>query len=266
MIPTYDKEKVYLNDTVTMTLNLNNVKDLMAGNYNVGFYDWLFQFQSVKVNPAFQQYADANGLTVSVDEPTVKDHPVYPGNKDEVNAGAHISGGEDFKGISGDTPFLDVTFKLINDGKYGLYYDTMNVEENTVPFTYTQYGEQEPVVIQSFNHINDYKIIPKSSHVISFTHLEAFYANFKMDYSIIGAKAYGQLKDGTKVQGTIDKKGYVDIYIPVSKDPIDIDIVVEAPGHLKSIQKVTLGTKTPWGEDVGTYRASSRWSTSCSSR
>ncbi len=251
VVPTYDKEKVYLDDTLTMTLNLNNVKDLMAGNYDVGFYDWLFKFQSVKVNPEFQQYADEHGLTVSIDQPIVKDHPVYPENKDMVNAGAHINGGEDFKGISGDMPFLDVTFKLYNDGMYGVYYDTMSVEENTVPFTYTQYGKQEPVVIPSFNNINQYKIIPKDSHVVSFTHLQAFYGNFSMDYSIIGTKAYAQLSDGTKVQGTINKKGYVDFnHVPLSKDPIDF--VVEAPGHLKSIQKLTIpGTKTPWGEVVG---------------
>ncbi|MFJ7936297.1 S8 family serine peptidase [Sporosarcina sp. NPDC096371] len=255
VIPTYDKEKVYLNDTLTMTLNLHNVKDLMAGNYDVAFYDWLFQFESVKVNPAFQQYADANGLTVSVDEPIVKEHPLIPGIKDEVNVGAHISGGADFKGIDGDTPFLDVTFKLFNDGMYDAYYDTMNVEDNTVPFTYTQYGVEEPVVIQSFNHINQYKVIPGTSHLVSFTHLEAFYANWTLDYSSIGAKAYAQLKDGTKVPGTIDNKGFVDIEnISVSKGPIDMDIVVEAPGHLKSIQQVTVGTKkTPWGEDVGQY-------------
>lgn len=254
VVPSYDKEKVYLDDTLTMTLNLNNVKDLMAGNYNVGFYDWLFQFQSVKVNPEFQQYADANGLTVSVDEPTVKDHPEYPGNKDMVNAGAHISGGANFEGVDFDNmPFLDVTFKLYDDGKYGSYYDTMNVEDNTVPFTYTQYGEQEPVVIPSFNQMNHYKIIPKDNHVVSFLHLEAFYMNWTMDYSIIGAKAYAQLTDGTKVPGTIAKNGFVDIkHLPLSKDPIEI--VVEAPGHLKSIQKLTLpGTKTPWGEVVGEY-------------
>ncbi|MFJ7936295.1 S8 family serine peptidase [Sporosarcina sp. NPDC096371] len=252
VIPTYDKETVYLDDTLTMTLNLHNVKDLMAGNYDVGFYDWLFQLESVKVNPAFQQYAEANGLTVSIDEPTVKEHPVYPGIKDEVNVGAHISGGEDFKGINGDTPFLDVTFKLYNDGMHGIYYDTMNGEDNTVPFTYTQYGEQEPVVIESFNHINQYKIVPKSSYVVSYTRLEAFSDNWTMDLSNIGTKAYAQLKDGTKVQGTINKQGFVDIeHIPLSKDPIDI--VVEAPGHLKSIQQVTLGTKSPWGEEVGEY-------------
>ncbi|MFP5111342.1 S8 family serine peptidase [Bacillaceae bacterium C204] len=253
VVPTYDKEKVYLNDTLTMTLNLNNVKDLMAGNYDVGFYDWLFQFQGVKVNPEFQQYADAHGLTVSIDQPNVKDHPKYPENKSTVNAGAHISGGEDFNGFSGDMPFLDVTFKLYDDGMYGAYYDTMEVEENTVPFTYTQYGKEERVVIPSFNNINQYKIIPTKSHLVTFTHLQAFYGNFAMDYSIIGAKAYAQLTDGTKVPGTISKAGYVDFnQIPLSNDPIEF--VVEAPGHLKSIQKLTLpGVKTPWGEVVGQF-------------
>ncbi|MFP5111413.1 Ig-like domain-containing protein [Bacillaceae bacterium C204] len=252
VVPTYDKEKLYQDETLTMTLNLNNVKDLMAGNYNVGFYDWLFQFQNVKVNPTFQHYADEHGLTVSVDEPTVKDHPVYPGTKDMVNAGAHISGGEDFKGISGDMPFLDVTFKLYYDGKYSINgtYDKMNIEENIVPFTYTQYGEEEPKVIPSFNQINQYAIVPKSSYVVTFAHLQAFYANFTMDYSILGAKAYAQLSDGTKVQAPIAKNGFIDIqHIPLSKDPIDI--VVEAPGHLKSIKKWTLGRKTSWGEDIG---------------
>jgi subtilisin family serine protease len=252
VLPTYDKKKVYLDDTLTMTLNLNNVKDLMAGNYNVGFYNLYFQFQSVKVNPEFQQYADANGLTVSVDEPTVKDHPNIPIYKDVVNAGAHISGGEDFKGISGDTPFLDVTYKLINDD-FNILDDTMDGEENTMPFTYTQFGHEEPVVIQSFNQVNRYKIIPKHSHIISYVKLQAFQNNWTMDYTTIGAKAYAQLSDGTKVPGTISKNGNVDIqFIPFSKDPINI--VIEAPGHLKSIQPLTLIDKTPWGEEVGVYR------------
>jgi hypothetical protein len=251
VLPTYDKQKVYLDETLTMTLNLNNVKDLMAGNYNVGFYNLYFQFENVKVNPEFKKYADANGLTVSVDEPTVKDHPTLPGSKDLVNAGAHISGGEDFKGFSGDMPFIDVTFKLINDD-FNILDDTMDGEENTVPFTYTQYGKQEPVVIKSFNQINRYKIIPKHSHVVSYVKLQAFKNDWSKDLSTVGAKAYAQLSDGTKIQGTIDKYGYADIqFIPLSKDPVSI--VIEAPGHLKSIQKLTLSDKTTWGEEIGVF-------------
>jgi hypothetical protein len=176
---------------------------------------------------------------------------MWPGNKDMVNAGAHISGGEGFKGISGDMPFLDVTFKLFYDVMPD-FYDKMNVEDNIVPFTYTQYGQQEPVVIPSFNQINQYKIVPKHSFVETFAHLQAFYMNWSMDYSTLGAKAYAQLSDGTKVEAPIAKNGFIDFTsIPLSKDPIDI--VIDAPGHLKSIQKLTLGKKAPWGEDVGEY-------------
>nr|WP_306659832.1 S8 family serine peptidase [Bacillus sp. AFS017336] len=245
VLPTYDKKKLYQGDTVTMTLNLNNVKDLMSSNYNINFYNRYLQFQNVTVNPVFKQYADANGLTVNIDQPTVKPDPVYPENKNDVKVGASITGDANFKGFSGDIPFLDVTLKVINDD-FSILDDTLNGEDNTVPFTYTQYGKQQPVVIPSFNQINRYKIIPKHSHVQSFAKLQAFQNNWTMDYSTIGAKTYAQLSDGTKVPGTIDKYGYVDIeQIPLSKDPVNI--VVEAPGHLKSIQPLTLGTKTTWG-------------------
>ncbi|QIZ05903.1 S8 family serine peptidase [Priestia megaterium] len=257
VLPTYDKQKVYQDQTLTMTLNLNNVKDLMAGNYNVGFYNRYFQFQNVKVNPEFRQYADAKGLTVSVDQPTVKDHPMYE-SKDVVNAGAHINGDANFKGFSGDMPFLDVTFKLINDD-FNILDDAMDAEENTVPFTYSQYGEEAQVTIPSFVQINRYKIIPKHSHVVSYVKLQAFQNDWSKDLSTVGAKAYAQLSDGTKIPGTIDRYGYADIeQIPLSKDPVDI--VIEAPGHLKSIQKLKLGTKTTWGEEIGefVYKAGSQ--------
>jgi subtilisin family serine protease len=257
VLPTYDKKKVYQDETLTMTLNLNNVKELMAGNYNVGFYQDYFQFQNVKVNPEFQQYADANGLTVSVDQPTVKNHPTLE-SKDVVNAGAQINGDANFKGFSGDMPFLDVTFKLINDD-FNILDDAMDAQENTVPFTYSQYGEEAPVTIPSFVQINRYKIIPKHSHVVSYVKLQAFQNDWSKDLSNVGAKAYAQLSDGTKIPGTIDRHGYADIeQIPLSKDPVDI--VIEAPGHLKSIQKLKLGTKTTWGEEIGefVYKTSSQ--------
>ncbi|MEH7503437.1 S8 family serine peptidase [Neobacillus drentensis] len=254
VVPTYDKKKLYLNDTITMTLNLNNVKDLMAGTYDVGFYKQWLKFQNVKVNPDFKQYADANGLTVSIDESVVNPHPVYTQSKSTVNVGAHISGDETFKGISGDTPFLDVTFKLIDD-EFNIVWDTMDGEENTKTFTYTQFGHEEPVKITSFNQINSYQIIQKHSYVTSYVRPQAFQGNWSKDLSTIGGKAYAQLSDGTKVPGTIDKYGYADIHsIPLSKDPVDI--VIDIPGHLKSIQKLKLGTKTIWGEDVGEIKYS----------
>jgi hypothetical protein len=201
------------------------------------------------VNNEFQQYAQDKGLTVTVDQPVVKEHPVYPWSKNSVNVGAYISGDE-FKGFSGDMPFLDVTFKLVDD-HFDILWDTMDGEENTKTFSYTKFGESTPTNIVSFNQIDSYKIIPKHSWVTSYTRLEAFDGQWSKDLTMVGATVYAQDSNGVKYPGTIESpQGYFFVKnIPLSKNPVDI--VVEAPGHLKSIQTVTLGTKTTWGEDIG---------------
>lgn len=250
VVPTYDKEKVYKNDTLTMTLSLNNVEKLMSGKYDLGFYK-NFEFVDVKVNEEFQQYAQDKGLTVTVDEPVVKPHPVYEWSKNSVNVGAQISG-NGFQGFSGDSPFLDVTFKLVDDHFY-ILADTMDGEENTKDFSYTKFGESEPTKMTLFNQIDSYKIIPKHSYVMSYLRYEGFNNDWAKDFSKVGATVYAQsVNGGEKYFGTVDRKGYIDIMnIPMSKDPYNI--VVEIPGHLKSIQTVTLGDKTTWGEDIGQY-------------
>ncbi|MDM5225122.1 S8 family serine peptidase [Cytobacillus sp. NJ13] len=251
VVPSYDKEKVYKNDTLTMTLTLNNVENLMSGKYDVGFYDFIFQFLKVKVNPEFQKWADDHGVTVTVDNPEVKDHPKLPNSMDMVNVGAHLSGESAFKGFSGDMPFLDVQFKLYSDA-YDIIWNTMDPEENTKTFSYVKYGETMPTNITSFNQIDSYKIIMKHSFVTSFAKLEAFNGNWSKDLSTVGASVYAQGSDGVKYPGTISKSGKAFVPdIPLSKDPYNI--IVEAPGHLKSIQTVTLGTKTTWGEDIGQF-------------
>jgi subtilisin family serine protease len=250
VVPTYDKEKVYKNDTLTMTLSLNNVEKLMSGTYDLGYYT-NFEFLDVKVNKEFQQYAQDKGLTVTVDEPVVKEHPVYTWSKKMVNVGAHISG-NGFQGFSGDSQFLDVTFKLVDDHFY-ILADTMDGEENTKDFRYTKFGETEPTKMTLFNQIDSYKIIPNHSYVVSYLRYDGFNNDWGKDFSQVGATVYAQSVNGEeKYFGTVDRKGYIDIWnIPMSKDPYNI--VVEVPGHLKSIQKVTLGAKTTWGEDIGQY-------------
>jgi hypothetical protein len=233
-----------------MTLSLNNVEKLMSGTYDLGYYT-NFEFLDVKVNKEFQQYAQDKGLTVTVDEPVVKEHPVYTWSKKMVNVGAHISG-NGFQGFSGDSPFLDVTFKLVDDHFY-ILADTMDIEENTKDFSYTKFGESEPTKMTLFNQIDSYKIIPNHSYVVSYLRYDGFNNDWGKDFSQVGATVYAQSVNGEeKYFGTVDRKGYIDIWnIPMSKDPYNI--VVEVPGHLKSIQKVTLGAKTTWGEDIGQY-------------
>ncbi|MEG0772598.1 S8 family serine peptidase [Clostridium sp.] len=250
MVPTYDKDKVYLNDTLKMTLNLNNVEKLMSGSYDFNYYHDYFQFMDVKVNPEFQKYADEHGLTVTVDDPVFTADPTYIGHKTIAKVGAQLSGGE---GFSGDIPFLDVTFKLFND-EFNILWDAMNGDKNTTTFSYTKFGETTPTDITAFNQIDSYKIIPKHSYVVSYVRLEGVGAPLNnAGISKYVTSVYAKGSDGNKYQGVVgfgDGKNYIDIHgIPLSNDPYEI--IVEAPGYLKSIQKVKLGTKTTWGEDVG---------------
>ncbi|WP_176545236.1 S8 family serine peptidase [Bacillus sp. AFS041924] len=246
VVPSYDKHKLYKDETLTMTLSLNNVEKLISGSYNASFYNDYLKFVDVKVNPKFKEYADANGLTVKVDEPVVSPNP-DASRQDIVKVGAHVSGNE---GFSGDMPFLDVTFKLYND-EYNILYSNINPELNTTTFSYTKKGETETTEIPAFNQIDNFKIIQTHSYVTSYARLQGVGSPLKdSGLSKFVTSAYAQSSDGKKYPGTVDEKNYIDIHsIPLSNDPYDI--VVEAPGYLKSIQKVKLGTKTTWGEDVG---------------
>ncbi|UPM53533.1 S8 family serine peptidase [Gottfriedia acidiceleris] len=247
VVPTYDKKRVSLNDTLTMTLDLNNVEKLMSGTYNANYYKDYLQFVDVKVNKKFQDYADTHGLKVTVDDPVIKPDPDYTNSKNIVKLGAHITGNE---GFSGDIPFLDVTFKVVND-EFNILWDTLDGEKNTTTFSYTKQGETNETIIPSFNQINSYQIIPKHSYVTSYVRLPGVGSPFADNgISKFVTSAYAQGSDGKKYPGTVADDNFIDIHgIPLSKDPYDI--VFEAPGYLKSIQKVQLGTKTSWGEDIG---------------
>ncbi|WP_167555306.1 Ig-like domain-containing protein [Gottfriedia acidiceleris] len=252
MVPTYDKQKVSLNDTITMTLNLNNVKDMMSGTFNSMYYHKYLELQGVTVNPEFQKWADQNGVKVNVDTPVKTPDKLYTDNATDVNVGAHLTGGTDFKGFNGDSPFLDVTFKVTNDA-WDIMASKLTPDDDTTTFSMTQYGTDETKEIPAFSRLNQFQIIPKHSQIQSYVKLQGLKNNFTVKLDSIGAKGYAQLTDGTKIQGTIDSYGYIDIKgIPLSKDPIKF--IVEGPGHLKSIQSITLGKKSPWGDDIAEYK------------
>ncbi len=234
-----------------MTLNLNNVKDMMSGTFKSMYYNKYLELQGVTVNPAFQKWADQNGVKVNVDTPVKTPDKVYGQNATDINVGAHLTGGTDFKGFNGDSPFLDVTFKVTDD-MWDIMASKLTPDDDTTTFSMTQYGTAETKEIPAFSRLNQFQIIPKHSEVIMKVKLEGLKNNFTVKLDSIGAKGYAQLPDGTKIPGTfvdgdIDIKG-----IPLSKDPIKF--ILEGPGHLKSIQSIILGKKSPWGDDIAEYK------------
>lgn len=243
VLPNYDKDKVKLGDTITMTLDVNNVKKLVSGSFGVEYSNQLYEFKDVKVNKAFEKYAKDNHLKINLKKPSI-DKDLWTNT---VNVGADINQ-KDFQGFDGDTPFLDVSFKVVNDEEYSGF-----TQINVYEFSYTKVGSSESTTIRGFSN-DQFTIIPKHSVVRGYVNIEGFLSEdgtlANIDFSKIGAKVYAQAGNGKKYQGTIDGRGYAEIHgIPVSEK--NYDIYVEVPGHLTSKQTVKL-SKTVDGELIGT--------------
>ncbi|MEK5389597.1 S8 family serine peptidase [Margalitia sp. FSL K6-0131] len=247
VMPTFNKEKVKLGDTITMTLSVNNVKKLVSGKYGVEYLKNNFEFKDVKLNQAFEKYVNDYKLNVTLDEPSITDDYWTK----TVTVGASINQKE-FKGFDGDTPFLDVTFKIINDESYdGMGGGSLTVNE----FKYTKAGETKETTIPGFTN-EGFSIIPKHSVVRGFVKPEAFSndnGTHTKDLDQIHAKVYAKAGNGKEYVGTIDRSGQYEIHgIPVSNK--DYDIYVEVPGHLTSKVTATLSKEVD-GEQVGvSYR------------
>jgi subtilisin family serine protease len=221
-VPTYDKEKLLMGDEITMTLNLNNIKQFASGEYNVPFYNNLLEFQNVKVNDTFKQYADEKGVKVNLDEPTLTS-----GN---VKVGASIDQ-NDFL-IDKDLPFLDVTFKVINDE----YYAQEEIAFETSSFKYKKTSDSSPTMIRV---IKDKSFTILAGHSVVNGHIqpEAFYKengqlDASIDYSKLGAKVYAKSADGKTYEASeIFDNGYFTIdNLPLSEE--EYEIYVKVPGHL----------------------------------
>ena len=232
----YDKKDVKIDDTVTMTLSLNNVKQLVSGEFQVEFMKDLFKFENVKLNNAVNEYAKEKGLEVSLQEPVV----IEGTYNNTVKVGASMKGNA-FNGMDGDMPFLDVTFNVVSDAYF----------ENVIRFdvqqgSYMKAGQTAATAIPFFN-TEDFNLIPTHSRVQGTLGPEAFLIGpengqylRKADYTKVGAQIYVMSPSGKKYKGTIDERGFYTIHgIPASTEAYTV--VIDVPGHLKAMKKFIPG-------------------------
>ncbi|MFJ7935678.1 S8 family serine peptidase [Sporosarcina sp. NPDC096371] len=234
--PSYDKSKVQSKEEITATLTLNNVKELVAGQFDVGFANKHFKFKGVKVNAVFKKYAEDNNLGINIKEPTFKD------NYDEtiVTVGASLEGST-FEGINGDQAFLDITFEVINDeyywGSYGFKYTNV---------TYTGVNKVEPVKIPVFGQ-NEFDFNPKTAnvegHIIPESLMNEYgEVDYDVDLSKIGAKVYVKSPNGKKYGSDVQKDGTFSIEGILAQEG-EFKLIVEVPGHLDSVSRVKVAQK-----------------------
>ncbi|MBO9129457.1 S8 family serine peptidase [Bacillus sp. 165] len=230
----YNKQEVSAGDTVTMTLSFNNVKQLVSGEFDVEFMKDYFQFVNVTPNDAIKQYAKEKGLELSVEEPVVTEGT----SSNIVKVGAALTE-QTFSGLDEDMPFLDVTFKVVNDEvpnvdfgfrvKQAFYKKAGQTENTAIPY----YGTES------------FKIIAKHSRVDGYIGPEAFKTSsgslIKADYTELGVKVYAVSPSGKKYKGTIinDRGAYVIQGIPASNQIHTL--VIDVPGHVQAMKKFIPG-------------------------
>jgi len=244
----YNKQELRLGDNFTMTLSLNNVKQLVSGEFNVEFLKDYFKFSNVKLNTAVKQYAMEKGLQVSLNEPVVTEG-LY---NNSLNIGASITGNA-FKGLNGDMPFLDVTFKVV---KGEVYEDVPGFEVKKG--SYKKSGQIASTAIPFYN-TQDLKVIPTQTQLIGSISPEAFILQGSgaeylkaADYSKIGAQVYALSRSGKKYKGTIKRNASFEINGIPASDQV-YTAVFEVPGHLKVMKKFIPGYHDENGELRGQF-------------
>ncbi|WP_141995090.1 S8 family serine peptidase [Bacillus sp. B4EP4a] len=244
----YNKKELKVDDSFTMTLSLNNVKQLVSGEFNVEYYKDFFKFSNVKLNKAVKQYAKEKGLQVSLDKPVVTEGTF----NNSLKIGASITG-KAFRGLDGDMPFLDVTFKVSNDEVYD-EIPGFEVKKGS----YKKFGQTADTAIP-FYGTEDLKIIPTHTQLLGSILPEAFLigesgSEFlkKWDYSKIGAQVYALSRSGKKYPGTIDKSGKFTVNDIPASDQV-YTAVFDVPGHLKVMKKFIPGYHDANGELRGQF-------------
>jgi subtilisin family serine protease len=241
----YDKDSVKLGDEITVTLDLNNVKNFMGGTFEVQqLVQGFFEFQGVKVNEKFASLAADQGVEITLDEPIT--------NAALTKVGASLSG-ENVKGLDGDMPFLDVTFKVVDDKSYskGMFFGLTSL-------SYKKAGETSVTTIPGYS-LNSFKVMPKHSLVTGYIKPEAFlvpgqsYIQNIYDMTKLKATVYAKDADGNIYPGTIKtKNGRFEIAVPVSSKAHSI--YVELPGHTIEYKNQMLSMPVE-GEYFGTYQS-----------
>ncbi|MFD3445648.1 S8 family serine peptidase [Microbacteriaceae bacterium 4G12] len=120
----WNQEEAKLGDTVTLSLSLQNIKDLTGGEFALAFNSSLYDLVDVKVNPEFEQLAAAQNVQVALNKGTV----TTSGAQSKVRVGASLPK-DVTTGINEAKPMVDVQLKLKEDAPAALKgKNSVNIE------------------------------------------------------------------------------------------------------------------------------------------
>ncbi|WP_201713103.1 S8 family serine peptidase [Rossellomorea arthrocnemi] len=241
-----DKHKLYLNDEVTVTLTMNNVKDLTGGEFNLAYMKQYFEFVGAKATPQFEKFASDHHAQAKVETGEI----IEDLWENTLPVSASLDG-EVTNGIAGDMPIAEVTFKVINDESFGY----ANGIRSNGQAKYFKLGETEAVEVPDFKDSEPIEIVPRHSMIWGYIGPEAFlheegWVNQELDDKGIKFKAIAP--DGKEYKGELDNTGGISQFvihgIPASLE--EYEVVVSIPGHFESRTKVEVGIEEG-GEILG---------------
>ncbi|WP_446676497.1 S8 family serine peptidase [Paenibacillus taichungensis] len=244
----YDKDEVRKGDTITQTIQLNNVEKLNYISFNVETWDDYYKINRIEPTPELQALLNTTGATVKFSDPVEE--------QGYTKFEASMAGGS-FEGITGDFDLFNIVVDLPSDEFYykksdlpllEVHYTTLGMKEN-----------EEKLTLTAFN-TDSYEVISKSSRTYGFVRPEAFmvdgeYLDFANDYSKMGIEIYAETASGEKYEGTVQKSGeFLIDGIPATGEMTTI--YTRVPGHLPSELGVVL-SKTINGEYYGVNKLNS---------
>ncbi|WP_413372753.1 S8 family serine peptidase [Paenibacillus taichungensis] len=243
----YDKDEVRKGDTVTQTIQLNNVEKLNHISFNLETWDDYYKINRIEPTPELQALLNTTGATVKFSNPVVE--------QGYIKFEASIAGGS-FEGITGDLDVFNVVIDLPSDD---FYYKKSDLPLREVQYTTVDMEEnEEKLTLTTFNTAN-FEVISKSSRTYGYVLPEAFmvdgeFLDQSKDYSTMDIEVYAETASGEKYEGAVQESGeFLIDGIPATGEIITI--YTRVPGHLPSKQEVIL-SKMINGEYYGVNKGS----------
>ncbi|UPM52795.1 S8 family serine peptidase [Gottfriedia acidiceleris] len=232
---TADKSNAKYGETVKVTLNEQNIKNFMGGEFTIAYPYQLFDFQSAELNNEYVNAAKSMGLTAKL---TAQDLKTDTSNN-WVKLVTNLDGTTPSSGINANMPIATLTFKVKDAPsvytKWVQQFGFQTAKANIL-------GQPQTTITNKFgrglNIIPTYSILEGGFLPDGFIPSNQIWLDPKKDYSKVGAEVYviGGT-DGKRYDATINSAARFSVKnLPLLDQ--SYEIVIKIPGHFERHVKV----------------------------
>ncbi|UOY92572.1 S8 family serine peptidase [Ectobacillus sp. JY-23] len=242
---TPNKHDAKYGDAVTLTLSMENIKDVLGGDFTLMYPKDTFDLQDVKLHDAFVQTAQANNMQTQL----IREDAGVSGGNALVRVGALLQGTPS-QSLPEDLPIVDVTLK-VKDHPQSYIKWISNIQFKSAK---ASVWNQSIVDVKGF--AQGINIIPTVSQLEGGFLPDGFMKNAWLDYgrdhSKIGAQVYAIGPDGTRYDAEVNSGArYFFKNLPLTNEAFKV--IVKVPGHFERQVDVTHLMQTYKGNAAGLW-------------